>query len=120
MNEHAVNQFLRIVGERRYPELEAVLAPDVVLRWITPGGTGERAGAGEVVDRYRTWFGNLSQVNVLSARSETMGSRFPFAYRFRVCKPDGDWYIVQQQGVLDAGDAGITAIDLVCTGFLTE
>lgn len=120
MNEQSITKFLQAIGERRFDDLDTMLAPDPALRWITPGGVGEKTGTTEVVDKYRTWFGWLTQVDVLSTHSETLGNRFLFAYQFRVQKPDGDWRTVRQQGVLDAGDAGITAIDLVCTGFVAE
>lgn len=118
MNEQAVQQFLQAVCERRFDDLEQLLTPGVVLRWITPGGMDEQSGADTVVDRYRSWFGGLKRVDVLSTHCEAMGGRFMFSYQLRVCKPDGTWRMVQQQGVLDASDAGVVAVDLVCTGFL--
>lgn len=120
MNEQGVNSFLQAVGERRFDEVRTMLAPESGIRWITPGGAGEQTGIDEVTDRFRTWFGWLTQIDVESTASEAVDNRFLFAYRFRVQKPDGDWRTVRQQGVLDAGDSGITAIDLVCTGFLAE
>jgi len=120
MNEQAIRKFLQAIGERRFDDVKATLAPESALRWITPGGVGSQTGTDEVADKFRAWFGWLTQVDVSSTHSEAFGNRFLFAYQFRVQKPDGDWRTARQQGVLDADDAGITAIDLVCTGFVAE
>lgn len=120
MNEQRINEFLQAIGERRFDDLETMLAPEAVLRWITPGSVGEKTGIDDITDRFRAWFGWLTQLDILSTHSEAIGNRFLFSYQFRAQKPDGDWHTVRQQGVLDADDTGIGAIDLVCTGFLAE
>lgn len=118
MNEQSINAFLRAVGECRFDDLQTVLVPRTSLRWITPGGVGADAGVDPVVDRFRQWFDWYKHIDIVSTDSQAMGGRFLFSYQFRVQKPDGGWNTVQQQGVLDADDAAITAIDLVCTGLV--
>lgn len=120
MQEQPIEHFIRAVGACRYADMRELLLPRAALRWITPGGTGEEAGVDKVVDRYRGWFGSYPHIEIQSVNAEAVGARFPFAYQFRVQRPDGDWRIVRQTGVMDCNEAGITAIDLVCTGLLAE
>lgn len=120
MNEQTINEFLRAVGECRSDDLKDMLVPNASIRWITPGGTGEKAGLEAVADRLWSWFSWLRKVEILSTDCEDAGGRYLFSYRFRVQQPDGDWRLVRQMGVLDANDEGISAIDVVCTGLLPE
>lgn len=120
INEEWINAFLRAVGECRSEDLQQMLAPNASIRWITPGGTGEKADMEAVVDRFRSWFAWLRKIEIVSTNCEDAGGRYLFSYRFRVQQPDGGWYTVRQMGVLDADDDGISAIDIVCTGLLAE
>lgn len=115
MSGHNINKFLHAVGERRFDDVRAMLAPKPDLRWIMPARTGEQTATDEVVDRFPTWFERLTQINVVSTCTDTVGGRFLFAHP--ISGANAGWRTVHQQGVLDANDKGIIAIDVVVPVF---
>ncbi|HET6613953.1 MAG TPA: nuclear transport factor 2 family protein [Kofleriaceae bacterium] len=120
MAQQKLDQFLAALGARRFDDVKATFAPDVKFRFLMPGVAGEADGADDVAGKFQAWFGWPEKLEVVTTVGETVVDRYAFKYRFRALKTDAGWRTIQQQGMMDISDSGITAIDLVCSGFRAE
>jgi hypothetical protein len=110
-------------GERDFERLEAVLAPDVRFRGLITMGPFEENGAADAAARFRAWYGEADSLEVLHTDTTEVADRFRVTYRLRVSgkKPAGDGvHLIEQHVFGDVGDDGITALDLLCSGFRRE
>jgi ketosteroid isomerase-like protein len=112
-------RFVQALAARDTPGLLAVLAPDVVLRGMTPNFFWEAGSAAEAVhDVLYRWIEESDVVERVEAVEEgTTGDRQRITYRLRVRNPDG-LFLVEQVGYLDVdADGRIRRMHLMCAGF---
>ena len=115
--------FLEGIATRDYEKLAASLAGDVRFRALLPPGPQESRGAAEVAGAFRSWFGDVTDFELVDATVGEVGGRLHLSWRLRV-RPapfgigDG-WHVIEQQAYADAGDT-IGALDLLCSGFNAE
>jgi hypothetical protein len=100
-----------------YLQLAGTLAADVRMRALIPPGPIEVAGAEAVAAKLTAWFGDTEQLEVVRSGSEAVADRLHIFYRLRVKRRCDAWKIVEQHLLCALSDDGITAIDLVCSGF---
>jgi len=112
--------FLEGLGARDFARLAASLSPQVRLRALLPPGPMDWTGNDEVVETFRSWFGDATDFELVDATVGEVGGRLHLSWRLRV-RPapfgigDG-WHVIEQQAYADAGSA-IESLDLLCSGF---
>jgi hypothetical protein len=105
------------LAERDFARLAETLTPDVRMRALIPPGPLELSGAHAAAAKFSSWFGNAEEFELIRSGTDTVADRLHVFYRLRVKKP-GDVRKIVEQHLLCAFDGeGISAIDLVCTGF---
>jgi hypothetical protein len=105
------------VAQRDFPRLARSLAPEVRMRALLPPGPIEVSGAEGTAAKFSSWFGDAEEFELLRSGSEPVADRVHVFYRLRVKKPGAVRKIVEQHLLCAFDDEGISAIDLVCTGF---
>ena len=111
------DQFVAALAERNFDRLAGTLAPDVQLRALIPPGPVQLSGAEAAAARFATWFGNSDRLELIHSGSDEVGDRLHVFYRLRVDRPGDPWRIIEQHLFCAFDDRGITALDLVCSGF---
>ncbi len=104
-------QFLDALTRRDFSSLEACLDEGLHFRALVPRGPFELTGAAEVVDRFRTWFGDKAVFDVLDAAIGQVGARVYLRWRFAT-----EAGVVEQHVFATGGDR-IETLDLMCSGF---
>jgi hypothetical protein len=113
-------RFVRAIVAKDVPAMKAVLAPDIDFRGLTPAEAWRATSPDEVVEIVLgSWFEPEDEVReTLEMSNDPVADRHRLRYRFRV-ESDGESFLVEQQGYLDAADGRITRLTLVCSGFRT-
>ena len=114
--------FLDGLVTQDFPAVRAVLAPDVHLRALLPGGLREWTGADTVADRFERWFGHTEQFAAVERGAGVVGGRVQLRWRFRLQaeRLGRGSFVVEQVAYCDASERAITHLDLLCTGYLSE
>jgi hypothetical protein len=110
---------LEALASRDFDRMTDCFAPAATMRALLPSGPAECAGAPQIVDRIRTWFGSAEAFEVLDGTVGEVGGRMHVSWRLRMHPtPWGDdaWHVIEQQAYVEAG-ARIDSIDLLCSGF---
>lgn len=122
-SQHGEQLLGAIVGQR-FDELASLFTTGARLRALIPGGPIEQHGRAAVADQFARWFGAATDLVVADQTVAAVAGRFHLAYRLLVTEPADDGtpqrLVVAQQIFGDAGDDGIEAIDLLCSGFLPD
>lgn len=113
MADGAVDRFVDAATAGDDDAIRAVLAPDVRLRALLPGGAVERHGVEAAVAEVCEWFGGA--VDVIERATEAVGDRLRVSYRLR---RGAD--VMEQHGFLDVADGVVETLDLVCSGWRPE
>ena len=109
--------FLNAVTARDFATARTVLADELPMRMLVPGGLMSDVGAEAVIDRITSWFNDADPFESEASSANEVEGRAVVTYRLRLHKPDG-WYLIEQHLMLDVdADGLITAIDLLCSGF---
>lgn len=115
--EHVAATFLDAVTARDFEAARSVLADELPMRMLVPGGLMRDVSADAAMGRISSWFDDADPCEVEAASAHEVGGRAAVTYRLRLHKPDG-WYRIEQHLMLDVDAAGrITSIDLLCSGF---
>lgn len=118
--EGPATEFIAALALRDYDRLEASLGPHVRFRALTPGGLRERENARETVALIRSWFAEADTLEVLEGSASSVAERVRLRYRFRERYADGETEIIEQNAFCNLEDGRISALDLVCSGHLSE
>lgn len=105
------------LAERDFPRLADTLTPDVRMRALLPPGPVVISGAEAAAAKFASWFADAEELELLRSGSDTVADRLHVFYRLRVKKPGASGKIVEQHLLCALDDDGITALDLVCSGF---
>jgi len=105
--------------ERDFEGVAAVFAPDADFRALLPDEHVNSHGAREAAAWFLTWFGDAESVSVRALDARALGRVTTFRFRLRARKPRG-WSEIEQAGVCDASEAGVTEMRLACSGFQYE
>jgi TusA-related sulfurtransferase len=109
--------FLNAVTARDFAAARSVLADELPMRMLVPGGLMSDVGADAAIGRISSWFTDADPFEVHASSAIEVEGRAAVTYRLRLHKPDG-WYLIEQHLMLDVdADRRITAIDLLCSGF---
>lgn len=108
--------YLRALLTHDFDALEALFAPDVRFRALTPRAVRLAETASGARGWIEGWFGETDRNQLIGSRVEMVADRLHLAYRIRLVE-DGAWHIVEQQLFGSLGDAHLTDVALVCSGF---
>ena len=113
---------LEALAERNFAHMSECFDPAATMRALLPSGLAEFQGAAQIAENFQCWFGNAEGFEVLDGTVGEVGDRLHLAWRLRLRPtPWGDdaWHIIEQQAYVRAGER-IDAIDLLCSGFMTD
>ena len=89
------------------------------LRALVPTALREETGAGAIADRFRLWWDDLADLQLIERETGRFHDRIFLRYRWRGRDPEDGWVEVEQQGWLTlAPDGTIAALNVVCSGFV--
>ncbi len=113
---------LEAIAERDFVRMVDCFEADATMRALLSCGSAEFRGAAQIVDRFRQWFGDAEQFEVLDGTVGDVGDRLHLAWRLRM-RPtpriDDHWQIIEQHSYARANER-IAALDLLCSGFVPE
>ncbi len=104
------------IGGRDGDAIGACLAPDVLLRVLTPRTLREEPGREAAVARYGAWL-SLESFELLAADAERVADRVRVRYRFRGCDPEKGWQENEHTAYATVDDGLIVALNVSCAGF---
>lgn len=110
------------LASRDFERMAECFEPTATMRALLPRGPATFEGASEITAAFSLWFGSAPGFEVLGATVGDVGTRLHLAWRLRVDRtPRGDvgWHVIEQQAYAQAGER-IEALDLLCTGFMSD
>jgi hypothetical protein len=113
------NLLLEALAARDFTRMSDCFEPAATMRALLPPGLVECAGATQIVENIRGWFGQAEEFEVLDRTIGEVGGRLHVSWRLRLHPtPWGDdaWHVIEQHTFLQAGEH-IDSIDLMCSGF---
>ena len=121
MPEQAVlDSLISALSVRDFLRFGDCLAPTAQARLLLPRGPEVQYGRDDIARRFEGWFSRATEFEVLEARREPVGHRNRLSWRFRMSRDGQSKEVVEQVAFVDVGPEGISAIDLVCSGFMKE
>jgi ketosteroid isomerase-like protein len=118
--EPAPDAFLSALSMRDFGRFAECLAPDVHARLLLPRGPEVRTGREEIARRFEGWFGSASDFEVLDTQRAQMGLRTRLSWRLRMSRDGHSHEVIEQVAFVNTESDGISAIDLLCSGFQRE
>ncbi len=112
--------FVDALVARDFSRVEACLDSQVRFRALIPPGLREREGASATARLIRSWYEGIDRLVVLDRGVKPIAHRAHIRYRLRAFYPDGDSQVIEQDAFCEVEGGRITAMDLVCSGFLPE
>ncbi len=70
----------------------------------------------DLVAKYRDWFGDYTNFQVVGSRIDRVGERLGIFYRFLLQNRE-DWYTIEQQLYCTLKDGRVERLHLLCSGF---
>lgn len=112
--------FVEQLTARNFEQLAGTLAPDAVARFLLPRGPEEIVGGPAIARRIEGWFGGAEPFTVVSLANERIGHRRALRWRFQLSRNGTATEVIEQVAFMDEGPAGVTRLDLLCSGFLPD
>ena len=121
VNETSIpDAFLAAISARDFDRLAECLAPSAHARLLLPRGPEVQSGREDIVHRFQGWFAAGSDFSALATSHEPVGLRHRLTWRLRMRRNLQAPEIVEQVAFVDVGPDGISAIDLLCSGFMPD
>jgi hypothetical protein len=113
--------FIEALARRDFAALGDCLEPGVRLRALLPAGPAEMTGREEVAGWFRSLFGGPEDLQLADATVGEVGPRLYLRWRASLTAPgpSGPRHLVEQH-VFAASGERISALDLLCSGFVTQ
>lgn len=115
--------FLEALATRDYERMAATLDADIRFRALLPSGLMQGQGPSQVVEAFRSWFGDAEDFELVDATVGEIGGRLHLSWRIHLRPaPFGmgeGWHVIEHHGYADATDS-IETLDLLCSGFHCE
>ncbi len=113
----AVEELLDAIRARDRGRIAGCLAPDAVLRALTPHELRWETGRDAIADRYAYWLDPLEGFAVLSADVVQIADRVRLRYRFAGRDPEHGPQENEHTAYATVVDGRVAALNLSCTGF---
>jgi len=121
VNETSIpDAFLSAISTRDFGRLAACLTPSAQARLLLPRGPEVQSGRDDIVRRIQGWFGAGTDFSVLATSHEPVGLRHRLSWRLRMRRNLQAPEVVEQVAFVDVGPDGISGIDLLCSGFMSD
>jgi ketosteroid isomerase-like protein len=113
--------FIEALANRDFEAMAECLDPDARLRALMPPGHIERRGRDDIVGQFRAWFGGPDELELVDATVGEVGSRLYLRWRLALTPVGGSGpqRTVEQHVFATTGDH-ISALDLLCSGFVSQ
>jgi hypothetical protein len=118
MVSDVVDRFLDAVGERNFDALAACFDDDARMRVLVPSRLRDESGPDAIAERYRFWLGGADTVELLDREHDEIVGSERVRYRLRIMDPQNGEQVMEQEGYATVNGDRITALNLVCSGFL--
>jgi TusA-related sulfurtransferase len=116
--EAAARDLLSAITARDVVATTKVLARDVRVRALLPGGYEEYEGSPAVAGRLEAWFGGAEPFEVLAGDVRLIEDKVAVAFRLRLTRPGAQAETIIEQTWLCSGRNGtIEHADVLCSGF---
>lgn len=115
-------RLLDALARQDFATIGDALEDDVHLRALVTRGLVELHGSDAVVAKFRYWFGDTDDFDLLDATIGDVAGRLHLSWRVRLRAPrlGEGWRVVEQQAYVTNGESGrIARLDLLCTGYIT-
>ena len=106
-----------------FEALRSCLDPGVRMRALVVRGLQTLDGPDQVTGKFSFWYGETDEFEVTEASIGEVAGRLHLSWRIRLrAQRFGEGFrVIEQHSFADCGaDGRLTAIDLVCTGYLPE
>jgi hypothetical protein len=113
-----VDRFLDAVSARDFDGIAACFHDDARMRALVPSRLRDETGPDAIADRYRFWLGDADTVELLAREHDEIVGRERLRYRLRIVHPQNGEQVMEQEGYAKVTGDRITALNLVCSGFL--
>jgi hypothetical protein len=111
-------RLLDSVAARDFAGVEACFAPEASLRVLTPRGLRELTGPAEAADRFRAWFGEMEDFELVDSQIERIADRVRIRWHTRGHDREKGWRENDHTGYAELdGDGLIVALNISCAGF---
>lgn len=115
-------QLLEALAARDFASFSDCFEPAATMWALLPSGPAENHGVEQITERFKYWFGQAEEFEVLNGTVGDVGNRLHVSWRLRLHPtPKGavDWHVLEQQAYLRAHER-IDHLDLLCSGFLPD
>lgn len=102
-----------------YATVEALLAPDVKYREITPSRVFEATGPGPILDEEREFLARFDGHETLELETAQIGERVFARTRWRLQR-DGETEVVEWCEYMTVEEGRVAILDAVCSGPMPE
>ena len=113
-----VDRFLDAVGARDFDGIAACFDDDARMRALVPSRLRDETGPDAIAERYRFWLGGADTVELVDREHDLMVGSERVRYRLRIVHPHNGEQVMEQEGYATVNGDRITALNLVCSGFL--
>jgi hypothetical protein len=110
-------QLVAAIAAKDFEAVEDLLAPEIRFRAMVPSRIREHENAAETAERFRLWFGDVDELELVESEADVIGGRVRLRYRLRGDEPGEGWSTAEQVGYADVVDGRITDLSLVCSGW---
>ncbi len=108
--------WIRAITEGAPDRLQEFCQPDIASSVLTPKRYVNLDNVADLVAKYRLWFGECTDFQVLDSRVGMVGDRLGIFYSLYL-QEHGDWYRIEQQLYGTLRDGRVERLHLLCSGF---
>ena len=108
--------FVTALSVRDFQRLQTAFHEDVQFRALVPEGIRGSIGSAETVAWLRRWFGSADEFQWLDSSVDQVADRLHIVFCILIYQNE-EWQIVEQHAYCTVSEGGITAMNLVATGF---
>jgi TusA-related sulfurtransferase len=114
--EQLGEDWIKAIQAKDFDRVAQFCTPRATIRMLLPGGLVSYSNASDVVNKYREWFGDYSEVRVEASRVSRVERRLGIFYRL-LLRDHGDAERIEQQLYCILKDGRVAQLHLVCSGF---
>jgi len=113
-----VDRFLDAVAATDFDAIAGCFADDARMRALVPSRLRDESGPDAIAERYRFWLGGADTVELVDREHDDILGSERLRYRLRIVHPKNGEQVMEQEGYATVNGDRITALNLVCSGFL--
>jgi SnoaL-like domain len=110
-------RLLDAIARRDFDAIAQCFTEDASVRVLTPRRVRELAGRGETADRFRAWFADMEEFEVVSSGAAPIADRLRIRWHTRGRDPEEGWRENEHTGYAEVRDGLIASLNVSCAGF---